>query len=44
MTEAMMVAMISTTVAFVMTYFIIDCQALGKDPGNSFPLQVHTPG
>ena len=37
--EAMIVASTTTVVAFVMTYLVIDCQALGKDPIES-PLQV----
>ena len=37
--EAIGVAIMSTVVAFILIYFITDCQALGKDP-SKHPLQV----
>lgn len=37
--EAIIVAAVSTTIAFALIYLVVDCQALGKDP-NNFPLQV----
>ncbi len=38
--EAMIVAAISGVVAFCLSYFSSDCQAIGKDPNNN-TLQVH---
>ncbi|KAK2167560.1 hypothetical protein LSH36_26g05032 [Paralvinella palmiformis] len=38
--EAVLVACTTTTVAFILTYTVKDCQALGKDP-TLHPLQVH---
>ena len=37
--EAMIVAAITAVVAFILIYFVVDCQALGKDPSVN-PLQV----
>uniref|UniRef100_A0AAZ3RC53 Chloride channel protein n=1 Tax=Oncorhynchus tshawytscha TaxID=74940 RepID=A0AAZ3RC53_ONCTS len=40
--EAMLVAAVTATVSFAMIYFSNDCQPLGPDQSEDYPLQVHT--
>uniref|UniRef100_A0A8K9V278 Chloride channel protein n=1 Tax=Oncorhynchus mykiss TaxID=8022 RepID=A0A8K9V278_ONCMY len=39
--EAMLVAAVTATVSFAMIYFSNDCQPLGPDQSEDYPLQVH---
>lgn len=41
--EAMLVAAVTATVSFTMIYFSNDCQPLGPEHSEEYPLQVHTP-
>lgn len=38
--EAMLVAAVTATVSFTMIYFSNDCQPLGPDHSEEYPLQV----
>ncbi|KAM4534792.1 H(+)/Cl(-) exchange transporter 7 isoform 1-T1 [Fundulus diaphanus] len=38
--EAMLVAAVTATVAFIMIYFSTDCQPLGPDQNEEYPLQL----
>uniref|UniRef100_H2T9Q4 Chloride channel 7 n=1 Tax=Takifugu rubripes TaxID=31033 RepID=H2T9Q4_TAKRU len=40
--EAMLVAAVTATVSFTMIYFSNDCQPLGSEHSEEYPLQVHT--
>uniref|UniRef100_A0A8C4DIY4 Chloride channel protein n=1 Tax=Dicentrarchus labrax TaxID=13489 RepID=A0A8C4DIY4_DICLA len=40
--EAMLVAAVTATVSFTMIYFSNDCQPLGPEHNEEYPLQVHT--
>ena len=39
--EAMLVAAVTAMVSFIMIYFSNDCQPLGPDQAEDYPLQVH---
>lgn len=39
--EAMLVAAVTAAVSFIMIYFSNDCQPLGPDHAEEYPLQVH---
>lgn len=40
--EAMLVAAVTAAVSFTMIYFSNDCQPLGSEPTEEYPLQVDT--